>query len=180
MNKSELIEAVASKTEMTKVAAGRAVEVVLDTIAEAVAKGDSVSVIGFGTFESLKRAAHHVVIDHARQHDALADRGRHLELEDEDRDDVEEGGEQHRLLRLEHAGGDDGGDRVGRVVETVHEVEQHRQHDQQRDDPEGNLDVFHGGKRRKRAAALQAFSRTMPSMRLATSSQRSEMDSSCS
>ena len=57
MNKSELIEAVASKTEMTKVAAGRAVELVLDTIAEAVAKGDSVSVIGFGTFESRKRAA---------------------------------------------------------------------------------------------------------------------------
>jgi DNA-binding protein HU-beta len=60
MNKSELIEAVASKTEMTKVAAGRAVEVVLDTIAEAVAKGDSVSVIGFGTFESRKRAARSV------------------------------------------------------------------------------------------------------------------------
>ena len=60
MNKSELIEAVASKTEMTKVAAGRAVEVVLDTIAEAVAKGDSVSVIGFGTFEPRKRAARSV------------------------------------------------------------------------------------------------------------------------
>jgi DNA-binding protein HU-beta len=50
MNKSELIEAVAAKTELTKAAAGRAVEMVLDTIAEAVAKGDSVSVIGFGSF----------------------------------------------------------------------------------------------------------------------------------
>jgi DNA-binding protein HU-beta len=57
MNKSELIEAVAAKTEMTKAAAGRAVEAVLDSIAETVAKGDTVSVIGFGTFESRKRAA---------------------------------------------------------------------------------------------------------------------------
>jgi DNA-binding protein HU-beta len=57
MNKSELIEAVAAKTELTKAAAGRAVEMVLDTIAETVAKGDTVSVIGFGTFEARKRAA---------------------------------------------------------------------------------------------------------------------------
>ena len=57
MNKSELIEAVAAKTEMTKAAAGRVVEAVLESIAETVAKGDAVSVIGFGTFESRKRAA---------------------------------------------------------------------------------------------------------------------------
>lgn len=57
MNKSELVEAVAAKTEMTKAAAGRAVEAVLESIAESVAKGDAVSVIGFGTFESRKRAA---------------------------------------------------------------------------------------------------------------------------
>lgn len=57
MNKTELIEAVASKADMTKAAAGRAVEAVLDTIADAVAKGDAVSVIGFGTFEARKRAA---------------------------------------------------------------------------------------------------------------------------
>ena len=57
MKKSELIEAVAAKTELTKAAAGRAVEMVLDTIAETVAKGDTVSVIGFGSFEARKRAA---------------------------------------------------------------------------------------------------------------------------
>jgi DNA-binding protein HU-beta len=57
MNKSELIDAVAAKTELTKAAAGQAVEVVLDTIAEAVAKGDSVSVIGFVSFEASQRAA---------------------------------------------------------------------------------------------------------------------------
>jgi DNA-binding protein HU-beta len=57
MNKTELVEAVAAKTESTKAAAARAVEAVLDSIVEAVAKGDSVAVIGFGTFESRKRAA---------------------------------------------------------------------------------------------------------------------------
>ena len=57
MNKSELIDAVAAKTDLSKAAAGRAVEAVLDVIAETVAKSDTVSVIGFGTFEARKRAA---------------------------------------------------------------------------------------------------------------------------
>jgi DNA-binding protein HU-beta len=57
MNKSELVEAVADKTEMTKAAAGAAVEALLETIAEAVAKGEAVTLIGFGTFEARKRAA---------------------------------------------------------------------------------------------------------------------------
>jgi len=57
MNKSEFIDAIAAKTDMSKAAAGRALEAVLDTITDTVAKGDSVSVIGFGTFESRKRAA---------------------------------------------------------------------------------------------------------------------------
>ncbi|HEX8978129.1 MAG TPA: HU family DNA-binding protein [Parasulfuritortus sp.] len=57
MNKSELIDAVAAKTDLSKAAAGRAVEAVLDVIADTVAKSDTVSVIGFGTFEARKRAA---------------------------------------------------------------------------------------------------------------------------
>lgn len=57
MNKAEFIDAIAAKTDMSKAAAGRALEAVLETITETVAKGDSVSVIGFGTFESRKRAA---------------------------------------------------------------------------------------------------------------------------
>jgi DNA-binding protein HU-beta len=57
MNKSEFVDAIAAKTDMSKAAAGRALEAVLDTIVDTVAKGDSVSVIGFGTFESRKRAA---------------------------------------------------------------------------------------------------------------------------
>lgn len=57
MNKSELIEAVATKTEASKAAAGKAIDAVLDAVMEAVTKGDSVSLIGFGTFEARKRAA---------------------------------------------------------------------------------------------------------------------------
>ncbi len=57
MNKSELVEVVADKTEMTKAAAGGAVEALLETIAESVARGEAVTLIGFGTFEARKRAA---------------------------------------------------------------------------------------------------------------------------
>ena len=79
-----------------------------------------------------------------------------------------------RLLRLQHAGRDDGGDRVRRVVKAVHEVERERQRDQQRDDPERDLGRCHAD------PIAQEFSRTTPSIRLATSSQRSEIDSSSS
>ncbi len=57
MNKSELIDAIAAKTDMSKAAAGRALEAVLDSITETVVKGQNVSLIGFGTFEPRKRAA---------------------------------------------------------------------------------------------------------------------------
>jgi DNA-binding protein HU-beta len=57
MNKSELIDAVAGKTDLSKAAAGRAVEAMLETITDSVAKGESVSVLGFGTFEARARAA---------------------------------------------------------------------------------------------------------------------------
>jgi DNA-binding protein HU-beta len=57
MNKAELVDAVALKSELTKVAAAKAVDAVLATITETVAKGDTVSVIGFGSFEARKRAA---------------------------------------------------------------------------------------------------------------------------
>jgi DNA-binding protein HU-beta len=57
MNKAELVEAVATQSEMTKAAAAKAVDAVLAAITDTVAKGGSVSVIGFGTFESRKRAA---------------------------------------------------------------------------------------------------------------------------
>jgi DNA-binding protein HU-beta len=57
MNKTELIEALAAETEMTKVDAGRAVTALLEIITKAVAKKDDVQLIGFGTFKAATRAA---------------------------------------------------------------------------------------------------------------------------
>lgn len=57
MNKGELITKVASKTDMTKKAAAEAVEAVLDSISEALAAGERVTLVGFGTFEVRDRAA---------------------------------------------------------------------------------------------------------------------------
>ncbi|HHV93028.1 MAG TPA: HU family DNA-binding protein [Firmicutes bacterium] len=57
MNKSELISAVAEKSGLSKKAAGEAVEAVLNTIAEALAAGEKVTLVGFGTFEVRERAA---------------------------------------------------------------------------------------------------------------------------
>lgn len=57
MNKSELIDVVAGKADLSKASAGRALDAVIEAVTEAVAKGDSVSLVGFGTFESRKRAA---------------------------------------------------------------------------------------------------------------------------
>ncbi len=56
MNKAELIEAVA-KITCTKAEAGNAVNAVFDNIAKALKKGDSVTLVGFGTFSVKKRKA---------------------------------------------------------------------------------------------------------------------------
>ncbi|MBQ9964484.1 MAG: HU family DNA-binding protein [Clostridia bacterium] len=57
MNKVELVAAVAEKANLSKKDADKAVAAVLDAVKEAVAKGDKVSLIGFGTFEVRARAA---------------------------------------------------------------------------------------------------------------------------
>lgn len=57
MNKTELIEALANETELSKAAAGRVLNAVLDTIVQAVAKKQDVQLIGFGSFKAAKRAA---------------------------------------------------------------------------------------------------------------------------
>jgi DNA-binding protein HU-beta len=57
MNKTELVNAVALKSELTKKDAEKAVSAVLDAIKEAVAAGEKVQLIGFGTFEARERAA---------------------------------------------------------------------------------------------------------------------------
>jgi len=57
MNKSELIEIIAKEVELSKAAAGAVLDTYVAAIVKAVAKGDSVALIGFGTFKSSKRAA---------------------------------------------------------------------------------------------------------------------------
>lgn len=57
MNKSELIDIVAAKADITKSTAGAALEAVLDGITDALKDGDSVTFVGFGTFSVSPRAA---------------------------------------------------------------------------------------------------------------------------
>jgi DNA-binding protein HU-beta len=57
MNKAELIEAVADAAELNKAAATKAVDAVLNSITDALKKGEQVTLIGFGTFEVRERAA---------------------------------------------------------------------------------------------------------------------------
>lgn len=57
MNKTELINAVAEKANASKAAAGDIIGAALEAITEAVAKGESVQFIGFGTFSVQERAA---------------------------------------------------------------------------------------------------------------------------
>ena len=56
MTKSELIASVSEKTEMTKKDAEKAITAVIDSITEALAKGEKVQLVGFGTFEVRDRA----------------------------------------------------------------------------------------------------------------------------
>ena len=57
MKKVELIEAVATKAGLTKADAGRALDATIEAITGALAKGDKVPLVGFGTFATSKRAA---------------------------------------------------------------------------------------------------------------------------
>jgi DNA-binding protein HU-beta len=57
MNKTDLINAIAEKAELTKADAGRALEAYLEAVQKSLKKGEDVSVVGFGTFTVRKRAA---------------------------------------------------------------------------------------------------------------------------
>ena len=57
MNKTELVAAVAAKAELSKKDAEAAVAAVVASITDALADGDKVSLVGFGTFEVRERAA---------------------------------------------------------------------------------------------------------------------------
>ena len=57
MNKTELVAAVAAKAELSKKDAEAAVNAVFDSVKDALAEGDKVSLMGFGTFSVKTRAA---------------------------------------------------------------------------------------------------------------------------
>jgi DNA-binding protein HU-beta len=57
MNKAELIDAVAEATELSRADAEKTTNAVLDSIIDALGKGDQVSLVGFGTFSVRERAA---------------------------------------------------------------------------------------------------------------------------
>jgi len=57
MNKSELIDAIANKADLSKADAGRALDSFVEVLGKALKKNDKVSLVGFGTFSVRKRAA---------------------------------------------------------------------------------------------------------------------------
>ena len=57
MNKSEFVDSVAAKADMSKADAAVAVDAVLDAVADALKDGDQVTLVGFGTFQVRRREA---------------------------------------------------------------------------------------------------------------------------
>jgi len=57
VNKSELIDAIAERADISKAAAGRALDATLDAITGALKEGEQVTLIGFGTFLVRERAS---------------------------------------------------------------------------------------------------------------------------
>jgi DNA-binding protein HU-beta len=57
MNKSELIDAVAERAELSKAAVNKAIDAMTEVITAVISKGNPVALIGFGTFKSVNRAA---------------------------------------------------------------------------------------------------------------------------
>lgn len=57
MNKTELVDAIAAKADMSKAQAKAALEVMLDSITTTLKEGEQVQLVGFGTFKVSHRAA---------------------------------------------------------------------------------------------------------------------------
>jgi DNA-binding protein HU-beta len=57
VNKTELIEHIADKSDISKAAAARALTSIIDAVKKTLKKGDTVTLVGFGTFSVSKRAA---------------------------------------------------------------------------------------------------------------------------
>ncbi|MEH7532377.1 DNA-binding protein [Priestia megaterium] len=56
MKKNELVDAVATKSELTKQDSKKAVDALFETISHTLAKGEKIQLVGFGTFEIRERA----------------------------------------------------------------------------------------------------------------------------
>lgn len=57
MNKTELIESIAAKADVPKTTASRVLDAVIESVTQALKSGDSVALVGFGTFSVKERAA---------------------------------------------------------------------------------------------------------------------------
>lgn len=57
MNKTELIDQIASESDVSKAAAGRALDAMLSCVTETLSSGDQVTLVGFGTFSVRDRAS---------------------------------------------------------------------------------------------------------------------------
>ncbi|MED7789024.1 HU family DNA-binding protein [Francisella sp. 19X1-34] len=57
MNKSELVSAIAKEADVTKEVAGTTLDATIEAITKALKKGDSVTLVGFGTFQVKERSA---------------------------------------------------------------------------------------------------------------------------
>ncbi len=57
MNRTELIAAIAEKTELSKKDAEKALKAFTDVVTEELKKGEKIQLVGFGTFETIERAA---------------------------------------------------------------------------------------------------------------------------
>lgn len=57
MNKTELVDAIAKKADLSKKDAAAAVDAFVETVSETLKKDDKVQLVGFGTFQTSKRAA---------------------------------------------------------------------------------------------------------------------------
>lgn len=55
MNKTDLIDVIAERADISKVVAGRTLDVIINAITESLSKGDQVTLIGFGTFDVSQR-----------------------------------------------------------------------------------------------------------------------------
>lgn len=57
MNKTELVAAIAEKTELSKKDSEKALKAFIDVVSEELQKGEKIQLVGFGTFEVAERAA---------------------------------------------------------------------------------------------------------------------------